>query len=923
MWLIPNYIICLIILLKSCNCDEISITSQVHGNELAKKEDHRLLIFSTLDGYLYGINRETGSIKWKIKDKSVVQVPRKAPDEFLPMFLPDPQGGSLYLVGNGKESFKKLPFTIPELVSTSPCRSSDGILYTGKKKDTWYTIDPDTGNKQHVLGWDFNGPTCPVANPNAIYIGRTEYNIMMVDSKNPKRKWNITFYEYSSVAFDKDTLANYDMLHFTSSSTGNLISLDRIRGSVLWQQDLGSPIVASYILDQDGLIALPFTSLSNFTISSILNNENSINSQMKLYPTLYIGEHKDGLYALQSFVDQNMITLTSNDGKPLLLEGPIRVKDKPWVLLPGENYPLQQHQNTVTYRSLQGKFTSIYYGHYNVPEYTEMRLQIAGSSHIITKLITDESLKSITFDDSHKANVTNKWMNNSKYVFGFIFCLAIMYIYFKKLISVKFGNFGEHQTSISPQRGFVINQVSELPEGSIKIGKIIFNPDQLLGKGCEGTFVYRGEFDGRRVAVKRILPECFNIADREVSLLRESDAHPNVIRYFCMEQDNTFRYIALELCQATLCDYVQGDFSKHLIEPLEILKQATLGLEHLHSLSIVHRDIKPQNVLLSIAGPTGVRAMISDFGLCKKLQTGKDSFSRGSGIAGTDGWIAPEMLTENKSTTHAVDMFSLGCLYYYVLSDGEHPFGDKIRRQGNILSGYWTMDEIKEDQWKVEVCKPLLVSLISSEPADRPSCKAVLNYPIFWNNKTILNFLQDVSDRVESTSHNDRISENLEAKAPFVIRGDWRDHLDEALICDLAKYRGYKGHCLKDLLRAIRNKRHHYRELSEESREVLGMIPNQFLSYWTQHFPLMFAHVWIVMQCLSVEELFQQYYSVNIRYKNTVNYRLHSADLYERETRNRSMGIYRNETKVQNRGGEGKKKKKRSEDVPLKWVLTT
>lgn len=85
----------------------------------------------------------------------------------------------------------------------------------------------------------------------------------------------------------------------------------------------------------------------------------------------------------------------------------------------------------------------------------------------------------------------------------------------------------------------------------------------------------------------------------------------------------------------------------------------------------------------------------------------------------------------------------------------------------------------------------------------------------------------------------------------------------------------------------------------------------------------MFAHVWIVMQCLSVEELFQQYYSVNIRYKNTVNYRLHSADLYERETRNRSMGIYRNETKVQNRGGEGKKKKKRSEDVPLKWVLTT
>ena len=47
-------------------------------------------------------------------------------------------------------------------------------------------------------------------------------------------------------------------------------------------------------------------------------------------------------------------------------------------------------------------------------------------------------------------------------------------------------------------------------------------------------FVNRGRFDGRDVAVKRLLPECFSFADREVELLRESDQHPNVIRYFCM-----------------------------------------------------------------------------------------------------------------------------------------------------------------------------------------------------------------------------------------------------------------------------------------------------------------------------------------------------------------------------------------------------
>lgn len=123
------------------------------------------------------------------------------------------------------------------------------------------------------------------------------------------------------------------------------------------------------------------------------------------------------------------------------------------------------------------------------------------------------------------------------------------------------------------------------------------------------------------MAVKRVLAACFSIADREVDLLRESDEHPNVIRYFCMEQDRQFRYIALEFCCATLQDYAEGKYLNENLDCLTILRQATQGLAHLHSLDIVHRDIKPQNVLISMPGKKGdVRAMISDFGLCKKLK---------------------------------------------------------------------------------------------------------------------------------------------------------------------------------------------------------------------------------------------------------------------------------------------------------------
>lgn len=83
----------------------------------------------------------------------VVKVPNQHAN-LMPQFLPDPRHGSLYMYGprGDKQMLKKLPFTIPELVANAPCRSTDGILYTGKKSDTWFMLDPLTGNREHISG---------------------------------------------------------------------------------------------------------------------------------------------------------------------------------------------------------------------------------------------------------------------------------------------------------------------------------------------------------------------------------------------------------------------------------------------------------------------------------------------------------------------------------------------------------------------------------------------------------------------------------------------------------------------------------------------------------------------------------------------------------------------------------------------------
>jgi serine/threonine-protein kinase/endoribonuclease IRE1 len=294
-------------------------------------------------------------------------------------------------------------------------------------------------------------------------------------------------------------------------------------------------------------------------------------------------------------------------------------------------------------------------------------------------------------------------------------------------------------------------------EGGIQIGQLKVFTD-ILGHGSHGTVVYRGSFDGRDVAVKRLLKEFFDIASHEVSLLQESDDHTNVIRYYCREQASGFLYIALELCPASLQDVVEkpAKFPSLIGSGMNVpdaLRQITAGVRHLHSLKIVHRDLKPQNILVAAPKPrkgvttSGLRLLISDFGLCKKLDDNQSSFRATTAhAAGTSGFRAPELLVDddenpttamttsgetsepavvdpqtNRRATRAIDIFSLGCVFYYVLTNGGHPFDDggRFMREANIVKGKHNLDDLQKLGDYAFEADDLIRQMLAMNPKER------------------------------------------------------------------------------------------------------------------------------------------------------------------------------------------------------------
>ncbi len=196
----------------------------------------------------------------------------------------------------------------------------------------------------------------------------------------------------------------------------------------------------------------------------------------------------------------------------------------------------------------------------------------------------------------------------------------------------------------------------------------------VLGQGGMGIVYKARHIDlGRIVALKTLSPKLADDAEFCVRFGREAKAlaaldHPNIVKIFDSGREGSICFLVME--------FVDGvslrDIMKDRPGPdyaLKMIPQVCEALDYAHDHGIVHRDIKPENILVDREG----RVKIADFGLAKMAHPGAQ-LTQTNVVMGTPAYMAPEQYEKLKAVDHRADIFSLGVVFYELLT-GELPVG--------------------------------------------------------------------------------------------------------------------------------------------------------------------------------------------------------------------------------------------------------
>lgn len=241
---------------------------------------------------------------------------------------------------------------------------------------------------------------------------------------------------------------------------------------------------------------------------------------------------------------------------------------------------------------------------------------------------------------------------------------------------------------------------------------------RALGEGGVGSVLVCLDTQlNREVALKRLK----NASEYE-SIMREAQIlaslnHPNIVSVYDFGVDDEGAYVVMELIKGKMVNHWASKNPVPLSLFREFADQSLQGLELAHSKGLIHRDIKPQNIMIDYDGKK-VLVKLLDFGLAESSWMPGQEEEAGT-VMGSVHTIAPEQLVGDPASV-LTDIYSLGCVFYYSLT-GHYPFeGNSVE---GIVQGHLKATPMPLNQRRPAIT-PLLSQvigrMISRDPSDRP-----------------------------------------------------------------------------------------------------------------------------------------------------------------------------------------------------------
>jgi serine/threonine protein kinase len=157
--------------------------------------------------------------------------------------------------------------------------------------------------------------------------------------------------------------------------------------------------------------------------------------------------------------------------------------------------------------------------------------------------------------------------------------------------------------------------------------------------------------------------------------------HPNIVRVRDVDWDDQFEYMVMDFVDgSSIQDIVQRFGAMDVSRAAHYISQAALGLQFAHEAGLVHRDIKPGNILIDRTGAV----KILDMGLARFLQEDDARLTTGE-VLGMPEYLAPEQAVDSHNVDRRADIYSLGAIFYFMLT-GKAPYSEEKSSAGKLLS---------------------------------------------------------------------------------------------------------------------------------------------------------------------------------------------------------------------------------------------